>query len=409
MLGKFVNKMERLNTSFFLLSGIIIISLSQCITPFDPEISESADLINIDGSIVKGREVQKVVVSRSTSLQEKAFIPVKNCEVYVTDNAGNRFDFSASKNGIYTTRIDEVFLETGNFYQLHVITESGDIYESDFDTISVNPPVENLHFVSETKHPLNSTNEIKSLQLYIDLKESEGASRYYRWIIDETWEHHAKYPISLFYVRGEETTSAFPDSLYWSGLYTNIYYYCYDSSTTTGLYLSNTLYLEKNEYKRIPLQFVNRGSIKISKKYSCLINQYSLTEDAYNYWNQKKIDLLESGGMYSKQPAQAISNIHNRHNPDEIVLGYFWASEIAKRRFFYEGSYLPYFIDTCRLDSFKIEDYPFNDPTTAYDPYYRDTIFIIEEYKDYYTTNNAGCFDCREQGGTTKKPGYWPN
>lgn len=378
--------------SFFLLTGILITFLTGCITPFEPEINESAICLNIDGSIIKGEEEQRIVISKSTSLKEKEFEPVYGCTVYVIDNLGNKFDFSGKGPGLYVANIEDAFLETNKSFQLHVIDFLGEKYESDFETIYENQPVDSVTKISEKNFSPELGSETEGFQFYIDLNESENASKFYRWTIDETWEHHAKYFLDLLYDpdEGSLTSIGIRDSLF----------YCYDHNTIRGLYLSTTLYMQKNKKKKIPLHYICIPSIKLSVKYSCMINQYSLGEDAYNYWDQKRVDLMESGGMYTKQPSHVISNIRNINDPDELVLGFFWASEKKQKRFFFKGS-PSYYIDNCELKKIDFE--------SVYGSTYLVLDGELSEDESSYTTYGASpnCFDCRKQGGTTVVPEYW--
>lgn len=373
----------------FLLAVIIITFLTGCIKPFEPEIDESVVCLNIDGSIIKGEEEQKIVISRSTSLKERKFDPVYGCTVYVIDNLGNRFDFHDTVPGIYTAKIEDAFLATGKSFQLHVIDFMERKYESDFVTIHENQPVDSLTRIFENKFTTELGTETDRYQFYIELKASESAAEFYRWIVDETWEHHSKYLLDYYFEPEDKSiiSIAIRDSLF----------VCYDQDTTKELYLSTTMFMQKNQKKKIPLHYISLPSIKLSVKYSCMVHQYSLGEDAYNYWNHKRIDLMESGGMYTKQPSQVISNIRNIDDPDELVLGYFWASEKTQKRFYFVRS-SPYDYEECELKEVNAE------------AIHGQVYLILDgDYGPDMTIYTASphCFDCRKNGGTTTMPEYW--
>ena len=375
---------------YMLLILFIFFSLYSCITPFEPEIDEGVQYLNIDGSIVKGRDIQKIVVSRSTSINERSFNPVEGCNVVVIDDTGVRFEFTDDEKGVYTAEINDNDLQFNKSYKLQVTTPSGDVYESQYEKLNENPPVDSVYYITETKYSIEDDEDIKGLQFYIDLKASENEPRYYRWNIVETWEYHARYPIDKYF-DGE--------NVYWFPNYDSLYY-CYSTDGVDGLFSSSTINLQKNEKKKIHLHFVSGNTTKLSVKYSILVRQYSLSEGAYNYWNQKKIDLMESNGMYTTQPAQSISNFKNINNPNEIILGYFWASSETQKRIFFRGPFEGYFKWGCELDTFKIEEY-WERNIIVYIQY--DPILSIN-----YTTDNY-CFDCRESGGSIEKPDFWDN
>ena len=92
--------------------------------------------------------------------------------------------------------------------------------------------------------------------------------------------------------------------------------------------------LSENRIKKVPLHFVESNSPKLIVKYCATIKQYALNADAYDYWYEKERELNESGNIYTIQPSQPKSNIHNISNPDELVMGFFWVASCAAKRVF---------------------------------------------------------------------------
>ena len=68
--------------------------------------------------------------------------------------------------------------------------------------------------------------------------------------------------------------------------------------------------------------------------YSLLINQFALSEAAFSYWDQLRINSVNQGGLYEKQPLSIKGNLHNNTNPDQEVLGFFSASSVKSKRIF---------------------------------------------------------------------------
>jgi hypothetical protein len=159
------------------------------------------------------------------------------------------------------------------------------------------------------------------------------------------------------------------------------------------------LNLVKNEKKRIPLHYVLPTSGKLDVKYSCMVYQYALSEKAYNYWHQKKIDLQESEGLYTTQPGQSKSNIVNINDPEETILGYFWASSRTEKRIFFGGPFENYRIPKCVLDT--LGGPPTEPPYPAY------FWLLGTSISSLYLVGHQRCFDCRSKGGTLTKPDFW--
>ena len=56
------------------------------------------------------------------------------------------------------------------------------------------------------------------------------------------------------------------------------------------------------------------------------LNQYSLTEKTYNFWNLVHEQTNLSGDGYSNAAVPLIGNIYNSDNPKDYALGYFQVS-----------------------------------------------------------------------------------
>jgi hypothetical protein len=378
-----------LKTLFFrhLLFFIIAAILPGCYDTFQPEVEEEVHLLTVDGSIVKGRSEQKITLSRSLRLDETGFSSVKGCDVRVSDSLGNIFQFTEKSPGVYTANIADDMLEYGRSFKLHINTPAGEVYESGYEPLLYCPPIDSAYFKAGNAYSFSDKDEIRGLQCYVDLKANDEDTRFYRWNMTETWEYHASYIFTGMYYGG--------DSIRLFGKVDSLYK-CWTTLPIRGLYSSNTMNLIKNEKKQIPLHFTEGSSSKLLVRYSCLVEQFALSENAYNYWRQKQVSLQESSGLYTSQPGQSITNITNINDPGEIVLGYFWVSSRSEKRIFFNGPFEDNYKDMCDLEQFTIEDY-FDGPLP---------IYLVYTEIDTLTAAHV-CFDCRLSGGTTRKPLFW--
>jgi len=291
-----------------IISLLLLISalvLTYCIDPFNPDVSEDANLLTVDASLIKGREIQKITISKSASLDESGFSPVINCNVMIVDGSGNVFNFEEGPNGIYTARIDDDRLVYNSTYQLIIETANGARYESSHELLYESPPVDSIYFKEEMNFSLNANMEVYGLRLYIDLKAKEEGTRYFRWTIDDVWESRTPFqaitaylgdtvfiydptdstntynPYDTVIVFDITDTALIPvDTLVTFTPFDTVPVFkdvdepihnCWDSSNINGLYTANTLNLLRNEKKKIPLHFTTGRSIKLRVKYSCRV------------------------------------------------------------------------------------------------------------------------------------------
>lgn len=402
MIKRRINKkLKKIHSIYFVLLSFILMLLinTQCIEEFDPDIHEETNLLSIDGSIVKGREEQVIFITRSTPVDETSFTPVKKCTVSVIDDKGNVFSFEEITPGKYIAKIQQDYLSIGAKFKLKIITSETKTYESSFEEILVCPTVDSVYFLQETAYSIEEEDEVNGLRLYLDLKANAGDTRFYRWNLDETWEFNSSYEFNMMYLgqnsEGIDTFAVF-------NKYIDSLYYCWHHGSVKGLYSSSTLNLVKNEKKKIPLHHIEGRDIKLYVKYSCLVSQYSLNEGAYEFWHNKKVELQESGGLYTSQPGQSRSNIENIDDEEEVVLGYFWASSVNEKRIFYEGPFERWDrYPKCDLDTFKIDTMP------GAEPIIKPAYIISGGDMMIDWTADQECFDCRLSGGTTTRPDFW--
>lgn len=400
----------------------VLIITTRCVEEYNPNISNNDNLLVVNGSIIRGIEQQTITVSRSTSVNNPAFNAVEDCNVFVTDDRNSIFQFEEDKPGRYNAKIDIAYLEIGAKFKLTVETPDNQVYESAYEEIYNSPSIDSLYFVQETNYSDQQYNNENGVRLNVDIYAKEEFTGYYRWKIHETWESrssNSKIDKILVGVKDTFITTYRWDTLNSEWLrdkaipipefeYFNkpdTFHICYLDSDIEEVFLSSASNIATNSRKRVPLHFIPNGP-KISSRYSCLVNQYTLSEEAHNYWVNKIAEIKESGGMYYTQPSQNLSNIRSINNDQEPVLGYFWVSAFTQKRVFFEGPYLG--IAGCAsAERFDVEDFYEQDPKGKYGEFRRNDSTYFPVYIINDNTYPPYCFDCRFSGGTLNRPDFW--
>lgn len=378
---------------YLALTIVLFCALTSCIEEFTPEISEEADLLVVQGSIIKGNELQLIEITRTSPYGNPQERPVGGCTVYVVDGNGNSFHFTEGETGFYTANIDQAYLSYNSSFKLHIQTPNGNKYESESESILKGSPVDSVYYSNEA-YQSSSEYYSSGMQIYMDLKAPEENTRHYRWTVDETYEYHSRY---FIYATWDDELKILVEE------YTQDYYTCWKTLPVKGFYSASTANLSVNERKRIPLNYLPASSAKLNYRYSALVKQFTLSDKAYEYWNTNKVESSESGGLYQTQPSQSRSNIYNTVNPDEIILGFFWASSYTEKRMLFEGPFETFVYDDnyCEADTIDINEVGIS----LFNPYYTH----LSDRPDtvYWGTTRSECFDCRLRGGTNIMPEYW--
>jgi hypothetical protein len=364
--------------------------------PYEPHIlSKDINKFVVSGQVTDDNDYQIVSVSKASSVGEPQFIPVSNCYVRIFDDKGNEFVMQESSKGIYQVRIDKNYLIPGTSFKVKVLTSDGIDIDSDFDQMYECPQVDSVYYIRKEIQTNIHGMVTRGLQFYVDLDCGNINSHFFRWEAIETWEHHAPYAKEWYYDGTVHHISP-PDS-------SRIV--CWSTELVRKIYTLSTLDLVENKYYMLPLHFVDNHTSRLRYGYSLLINQFSMSEAAYSYWDQLRINSSEQGGLYEKQPLSIRGNLHNNTNPDQVVLGFFSASSLKSKRIFISN-----------VENFAFDFTTYCSPETlgvgglrSIDPSEYPAYLAGNKLKFLSVQLSQYCVDCMALGGSTIKPDFWPN
>ncbi|MEI7499252.1 MAG: DUF4249 domain-containing protein [Bacteroidota bacterium] len=372
---------------------ISLLLLSACIKPYDPVIDASAkNKYVVSGRVTNTEGWQDVEVSLSSPIESPKYIPVPACKVRILDDKGNIFSLEEYQPGQYHVWMGQEYLTPGTSYKVKVTTPDGEELESGFDKMPKGPKLDSVYY-SIVDIPTPNPSVTQSMaQFYVDLDAVGDYSQFYKWEVIETWEYHSPHPAQYYY-DGDFHEIIPPD-------YSKMI--CWMNLLVKNVFTVSTKNLSQNSYQKYPLHNIDGTTSRLTILYSMLIRQLALSEAAYNYWEQLRINSNEQGGLYEKQPLAIKGNLINLTNSEIDVLGYFYASSESTKRYFYN----------------EIEGITVNSGNSCYE----DRLgrfgwkeFFTWEYPIffYYVINSVriltpGCIDCRQLGGTTVKPDFWP-
>lgn len=299
--------------------------MTSCVQPFEVEDElDGTSLLVVDGMMTNQKEVYKVRLTYSSpTLNSYEDTEINGAQVSISDESDNQWTLWESEAGVYQTDSCEWQGEVGKTYRLHIITPDGKRYASFPETMLPVPAIDSVYFEVEGRPYLSSINvEVTAWGLQIYLNTGSGASQngFYRWDWKETYEYVAPLttPGQIDIPTCYETNSAYR--------YLNI---------------ASTSELDLDIVNRQPINFVPKSGRKLSSRYSLLIKQYALTQQAYDYWENIKEQTENAGSLFDPPPAQIIGNIYNIDDDTELVLGYFQVSAVTEKRIFIRRGEVP--------------------------------------------------------------------
>lgn len=357
----------------------------------------------IEGRILAGEE-SVVHLTTTVPLNSEEEAPdVLNAQVHVIGQNGYRSEaaeFDIEK-GCYV--IDTRTLEANTHYAVEV-TVDGDTFQSDFQPLLSSPEIDEVTW---------EENEA-SVSIYVTTRAGADHSRHFMWSFEEDWEIKAEVDM-----RGNETIKPvyvkdqYPDLTETR----NPYLYCWMHDVSRNILLHSTAGLSENRAEGIKLHEIGIEDIRISYIYSILVKQWSLTDEAYQYYATLKRYTEEGDGLFTPILTDYQGNVVCTTNPQRRAHGYVTASSVTTRRIFiYEEDFKhmrtqyknPYSIVRNWERDYNamgavISTYPWASPWVVMakggDPSDRDALMY-----------NWYCVDCRHtEGATKKRPDFWPN
>ncbi len=382
--------MKNTGGNIFLL--FLLVALG-CVETFDSPISGLPNnYLVVEGIISDGKNTFRL--SRTSNLNQDTAAFETGAQVHIENESGT---FSRvldeTGNGIYETVLD---LDANEQYRVIIYTANDAEYVSDFVPLVTSPEIDSITW---------SAVDGETVQLYVTTHDPDNNTKYYRWTYEETWQYTASFYSNLDYINGEVVYRDFAND----GIY-----YCWQSDASTQILVNSTVRLQEDVVFKQPVVAINTSSSnRLDLKYSILVKQYALTQEAFEYWELLKKNSEDLGTLFDPQPSQLRGNITCTTNPDEPVLGFISAGSVSEQRVFIRRSDIAEFvrIPNNRFPSCTLDTIPLSQDALENAFALGDTIPIGEVYGfgglEGYEASANFCVDCRTRGGTTDEPDFW--
>lgn len=346
--------MKKILSSFVL---IIILIIAGCVETFIPDLDEVQYVPVVEGLITNEPEVYTIRLYWSIPVGETKTIPLGRCDVEVHDDLGHIYRFTeTSTPGTYVSDSTTFQGVVGRKYKLRINTNNAALKGYSYESVPVEmkavPPIDSLYYekVSVTGvSPWGGQKE--GYQIYLNTYDPTGECRFFRWNYTETWKFEIPYPA--------------------------LNQICWITNNSKDINIKNSMTLSDNRIVYHPVILITNETDRLSRRYSIIVNQYSLSEEEFVYWEKLKNLTQDVGSLYDIIPFSIPGNIYCIEDPGEKILGYFSVSARTSRRI-YINTLFPssfYFYIKCELD----------------------TLLMLYD---------RGCKDCTRRG-TLKKPDFW--
>lgn len=368
-----------MRSSNFIRLILLLVLAAGCTGPYYTDVDENQELLVVDGMITDQYRANKIKLSRSMPIGKPLVRkPVKGAIVTITDEKGIVTTLTESPAGTYSTDSLKFRGCAGSRYALNIKINNAK-YETDFIEMKPVPPIDSLYYekvVISASEDINDVDE--GCKIYADTRDPTGKCLFFRWDYSETWEYHIPYIV------------------------TNRI--CWVTDHSDEVLIKNTSIYSQARVSKYPILFIRNTTDKLKVKYSILVNQYSLNQQEFDFWEKVENISENVGNLYDITPVAIQGNIRCTTNPGETVHGYFSVSAVSQKRLFIQDKFLgqPNFYIYCATDTIY-GSLPEEGLNTKF--------WVIEENIDeippiYVITEYRECADCTTEG-TKIKPPFW--
>ena len=379
----------------YIFIPLILFFLSSCIEEFDAATTEFDDIIVIEATVTNELKRQRILLSRTFRFEDNGPINETGATVEVMTSTNNRFSFTEASPGTYLSDI-EFRAEPGISYQLSVSTSNGRTYISkDTQLTSNSSRIDNVYALKEIDE-----NGAETIGIYVDSSDPTNSSRFYGFEFEETYRIIAPYWVPNGFIVTNQDPFQFT-----VGRRTQEERVCYATVNSKGRLVTNTDLLQEDRVSQFLIKSIPTDDIRLSSRYSIEVQQYTQSNEAYNFYRTMN-SLSNSESLFSQiQPGFLAGNISSVDDPDEKILGFFEVSSVTKERLFFN-----------RFE-FINEPYPLFCNITAPSRSILST-FVRFNLVEYYADNvdpsqggpyfvvQRGCGDCTVFGSNVR-PSFW--
>jgi hypothetical protein len=383
----------------YILVFSLFLFFAGCVEPFEIEGENFESALVIEATITNEYKNQEISLSRTYALNAEGPNPELGAQIKVLDLSGNSYEFREEEPGLYRSS-QQFSAKTNRSYQVEITTRDGRTYSSEPAKLTAASKITEMDVV-KTRQTIDG---VEKEGLAVTVNSGENDSKYYRYTYQETYEFRSFFRIPNKLIIEDEGLKIVPK--------TEEDYLCYVTKDSEKIIISSSSDIDSEAISRFPVRFLSKENSAITYRYSLLATQYSMTREAYNFYEVLN-ELSGSESLFSQnQPGFVNGNVYSVDNADEKVLGYFSVSAVDSQRIFFN------FTDF--YDRSERPSYPFDcnisrpEYLVLFNAVETDLIGLISqangppdgEGKGPYRVASKTCVDCRSVG-VNVKPDFW--
>ncbi|WP_151998103.1 MULTISPECIES: DUF4249 domain-containing protein [unclassified Imperialibacter] len=347
------------------LSWTMWMLLAGCIDPYDYPFKEQTNYLVVEGAITTqpGPYSVTLTTTRNIGNEENAFkLRVQNAKVSITTSTGSVVRLiDQDTSGVYYTS-GNFRGQVGEKYQLTIVLENGESYESEQVELLPMPDIDSIGIEYASQKYISQANTV-----------IERTGFYTRAFINDPPETENTYLVNWDYTykifTHPELATAYDAEgcECWVATPKACCSVCWVEEKVPDFTIANDQLNNGSSVTQYDLFFLPVVGIMLYEKIYLEVTINSLSKDAYLFWKSVYDSRYGQGGIFDSTPNTVEANVYNVEDKDELVLGYFYASEVKTISRFIHPTDFPERIDS---DTNYPDTCLFYPNTTAEEPEY---------------------------------------
>ena len=329
---------------FHRFSWMIFLVAGACIEPYDYPFEEQTNYLVVESAITSDMGPHKVTLTTTRNIKNKENIfklRVQGARVTISNSSGGTERLvEADTSGIYYTSADYKG-EIGEKYLLRIVLEDGKEYVSDSVEMVPLPEIDSIGISYGSQKYLSSENSLFTqtgffINGYFDDEPSIKNAYLINW--DYTYKVFTHPEQANFY--DDEGCEC------WVPAPKDCCAVCWVEEDVPDFSVVNDKISNGSSLTQYDLFFLPVVGKMLYEKIYLGVTVQSLTPDAYLFWKTVYDSRYNQGGLFDPTPNTVKANVRNVADEQELVLGYFYASDVRRvHRYIYPRDF-PERIDT---------------------------------------------------------------
>jgi hypothetical protein len=307
-----------------------------------PEIDVQGGFLVFEGQITDQEEMHVVKINRSVAFNEKSvFEPAPGFTVFVEDENGQHHLFSEKRQGYYQS---SAFKGLYNYrYRLLAISPEGKTYVSDWEVLLQGAPVAKIggaFYMNQWLEKIEGQGYVEHNDPGLNLLVSGDFNAYtpfYRYEYQAVFQTSQTYPtvpfLTTYYiVRPFSSLSSGFVQVLNGNLYQNQKVEDYPVDFVTKAVMTMKITIDSVEIDSTGNRIFETPYIHYAQHGAIFkVNQYSLNEPAFKFWEAVYKQQEASGQLFDPVETQIFGNVTCVSDSTEQVFGYFSASALTTK------------------------------------------------------------------------------